>query len=190
MKPHHSLDISRLDFCYPGPFTRPNSLNNVESSPTMSTVLIHHHHVSSLVVEFHDKNIVIRHAVRRLCCPPHSRLVLAIGESSFPMLILTQTYISRQFPVGMGTGAVYLTLSSLKHHPTWLTTLETVFYSLSIVIFTFNMLMLLLQVICASHLCLTRLLVPNPSAVFPRRTLRLIQHPNEGVLVPLMASPF
>ncbi|KAF9042662.1 hypothetical protein BDZ89DRAFT_273056 [Hymenopellis radicata] len=73
------------------------------------------------------------------------------------------------FPVGMGTGAVYITLSGIHNHPSWLTTVETVFYSLSIVIFAFNVLMLSLQV-----------------TFYPSRTWRLINHPVEGAFIPLM----
>ncbi|KIY64179.1 hypothetical protein CYLTODRAFT_493343 [Cylindrobasidium torrendii FP15055 ss-10] len=74
------------------------------------------------------------------------------------------------YPVVMGTGAVYLTLSALKDHPPWLHTMEIVFWSISIFIWTLNALILTLQAI-----------------LFPQRTLRLIQHPVEGSFVPLMA---
>ncbi len=85
----------------------------------------------------------------------------------------------------MGTGAVYLTLSGIHNHPSWLTTVETVFYSLSIVIFAFNVLMLSLQVTCASSL-LHSFLSPTPFEVYPSRTWRLIKHPVEGTFIPLM----
>jgi hypothetical protein len=48
----------------------------------------------------------------------------------------------------MGTGAVYLLLSSLNPHPPWLVRIEVVFFGLNAVIFSSNVLTLLLQCIC------------------------------------------
>lgn len=53
-----------------------------------------------------------------------------------------------QYPIGMGTGAVYVTLSGLKEHSTVLTHVETVFYFLNIALFLLNTTTLLLQAIC------------------------------------------
>ncbi|KAJ3518185.1 hypothetical protein NLJ89_g31 [Agrocybe chaxingu] len=51
------------------------------------------------------------------------------------------------FPVGMGTGAVYVTLSSLKHRAGFLHQVETIFYFLNMALFLINMTSLLLQAI-------------------------------------------
>ena len=52
-----------------------------------------------------------------------------------------------QFPVGMGTGAVYLTLSGLKHRPRGLVIVELVFYFLNMVLFFMNTITLIIQAI-------------------------------------------
>ena len=52
-----------------------------------------------------------------------------------------------QFPIGMGTGAVYVTLSGLKQHSETLTRVETFFFFLNISLFLLNSLTLLLQLI-------------------------------------------
>ena len=49
----------------------------------------------------------------------------------------------------MGTGAVYVTLSGLKEHSDALTTVETVFFFLNIILFTLNCTTLLIQAISA-----------------------------------------
>lgn len=56
----------------------------------------------------------------------------------------------QQFPIGMGTGAVYVTLSGLKSHSQALTTFETIFYFLNITLFLLNSVTLALQAIRAS----------------------------------------
>ena len=56
-----------------------------------------------------------------------------------------------QFPIGMGTGAVYVTLSSLKERAEFLDEVETVFYFLNIALFLLNSTTLLMQAICAIY---------------------------------------
>ncbi len=53
-----------------------------------------------------------------------------------------------QFPIGMGTGAVYVTLAGLKLHPgKSITIVETAFYFLNMILFLLNTSTLLLQLI-------------------------------------------
>ncbi|KAK0215087.1 voltage-dependent anion channel-domain-containing protein [Armillaria fumosa] len=73
------------------------------------------------------------------------------------------------FPVVMGTSAVYLTLSNLKHHPAFVSRIETVFFFFNIVLFFLNIFMLLSQAI-----------------LFPRHAWTLLQDPIQGIFVPLM----
>ena len=47
----------------------------------------------------------------------------------------------------MGTGAVYVTLSGLKSHSPVLTTVETIFYFLNMILFVLNTTTLLIQAI-------------------------------------------
>ena len=47
----------------------------------------------------------------------------------------------------MGTGAVYVVLAGVEKHPSWLTTIETVFYFLNMSLFLLNVSTLLLQAI-------------------------------------------
>ncbi|KAK7692818.1 hypothetical protein QCA50_004453 [Cerrena zonata] len=78
------------------------------------------------------------------------------------------------FPIGMGTGAVYVTLSSLKDHPgNALTTVETIFFFLNVALFLLNSSTLLLQLI-----------------VYPRQARRLITDPVKGIFVPLIVLSF
>ncbi|KIY68463.1 hypothetical protein CYLTODRAFT_481698 [Cylindrobasidium torrendii FP15055 ss-10] len=77
------------------------------------------------------------------------------------------------FPIGMGTGAVYVTMSGLKNHPSGLTTFETVFYILNIIIFCLNTTTLLLQAI-----------------FYPRQSVRLLKDPVKGIFVPLIVLSF
>ncbi|KIY65024.1 hypothetical protein CYLTODRAFT_380082 [Cylindrobasidium torrendii FP15055 ss-10] len=77
------------------------------------------------------------------------------------------------FPIGMGTGAVYVTLSGLKDHSATLTTVETIFFFINISLFLLNTSTLLIQAI-----------------VFPRQALRLIKDPVKGVFVPLVVLSF
>ncbi|KAF8158445.1 voltage-dependent anion channel [Crassisporium funariophilum] len=77
------------------------------------------------------------------------------------------------FPVGMGTGAVYVTLSGLKERHSVLTHIETVFYFLNMAIFLLNTLTLLLQAI-----------------LFPKQAWRLLTDPVKGIFVPLIVLSF
>ena len=61
----------------------------------------------------------------------------------YPAARLTYT----QFPIGMGTGAVYATLAGIKEHNRVLTHVEIFFYFLNIALFLFNSSTLLLQAI-------------------------------------------
>jgi hypothetical protein len=51
------------------------------------------------------------------------------------------------FPVGMGTGAVYVTLSGIKPHTAALTKIETAFFFLNMALFLLNVTTLLIQAI-------------------------------------------
>jgi len=77
------------------------------------------------------------------------------------------------FPIGMGTGAVYVVLAGLKQHSDSLTMLETFFYFLNMAFFLFNSTTLVIQAI-----------------IFPRQSLRLIQDPVKGIFVPLIVLSF
>ena len=56
-----------------------------------------------------------------------------------------------QFPIGMGTGAVYVTLSGLKEHSTTLTNVETFFYFLNMALFLLNVTTLAIQLVREWH---------------------------------------
>ncbi|KAJ3709400.1 voltage-dependent anion channel [Lentinula raphanica] len=77
------------------------------------------------------------------------------------------------FPIGMGTGAVYVTLSGLKEHSSTLTTVETIFYFLNISLFLLNTTTLMIQAI-----------------LFPKQAWRLIKDPVKGIFVPLVVLSF
>ncbi|KAI0798201.1 voltage-dependent anion channel [Abortiporus biennis] len=77
------------------------------------------------------------------------------------------------FPIGMGTGAVYVTLSGVKNHSSALTTFETIFYFINISLFLLNSTTLLVQAI-----------------LYPRQAWRLIQDPVKGIFVPLIVLSF
>ncbi|GJE96716.1 voltage-dependent anion channel-domain-containing protein [Phanerochaete sordida] len=78
------------------------------------------------------------------------------------------------YPIGMGTGAVYVTLAGLKNHPGHaLTVVETIFYFLNMALFLLNTTTLLLQFI-----------------LYPRQARRLITDPTKGIFVPLMVLSF
>ncbi|CAE6337008.1 unnamed protein product [Rhizoctonia solani] len=79
----------------------------------------------------------------------------------------------QSFPIGMGTGAVYVLLSALNPHPAWITKIEIVFYILNICLFSLNVSMLTLQFI-----------------FFRRQSLRLLLDPVKGVFVPLSVLSF
>ncbi|KAI9448713.1 voltage-dependent anion channel-domain-containing protein [Lactarius psammicola] len=77
------------------------------------------------------------------------------------------------FPIGMGTGAVYVTLSGLKQHPRVLTTVETIFFFINLSLFLLNSSTLFLQVL-----------------LYPQQSRRLINDPVKGVFVPLIVLSF
>ncbi|EIN03552.1 hypothetical protein PUNSTDRAFT_146990 [Punctularia strigosozonata HHB-11173 SS5] len=77
------------------------------------------------------------------------------------------------FPIGMGTGAVYVSLAGLKNHSSTLTSVETFFYFLNMALFLLNTTTLALQAI-----------------LYPRQSLRLIKDPVKGVFVPLVVLSF
>ncbi|KIK69875.1 hypothetical protein GYMLUDRAFT_150500 [Collybiopsis luxurians FD-317 M1] len=77
------------------------------------------------------------------------------------------------FPIGMGTGAVYVTLSGIKAHSSALTTVETVFFFLNMTLFLLNTTTLLTQAI-----------------IFPKQAWRLLNDPVKGIFVPLVVLSF
>ncbi|KAL0960557.1 hypothetical protein HGRIS_005593 [Hohenbuehelia grisea] len=77
------------------------------------------------------------------------------------------------FPIGMGTGAVYVTLSGLQHGSPVLTAVETGFYVLNMVLFVINTTTLFLQAL-----------------LYPRQACRLLKDPVKGVFVPLVVLSF
>ncbi|KAH9967578.1 voltage-dependent anion channel-domain-containing protein [Russula dissimulans] len=77
------------------------------------------------------------------------------------------------FPIGMGTGAVYVTLSGLKGHPGPLTHIETFFFFVNLSLFILNTSTLLLQAL-----------------LYPQQSRRLINDPVKGVFVPLIVLSF
>ncbi|EIW57040.1 uncharacterized protein TRAVEDRAFT_151665 [Trametes versicolor FP-101664 SS1] len=77
------------------------------------------------------------------------------------------------FPIGMGTGAVYVTLSGLKEHSQTLTNVETFFYFLNMALFLLNVSTLAIQM-----------------CVYPMQALRLVKDPVKGIFVPLVVLSF
>ncbi|PBK67190.1 hypothetical protein ARMSODRAFT_1020683 [Armillaria solidipes] len=77
------------------------------------------------------------------------------------------------FPIGMGTGAVYVTLAGLEDRFNALTTIEAGFYFINMALFVFNAGTLLLQTI-----------------LYPRQAWRLVQDPVKGIFVPLIVLSF
>lgn len=92
-----------------------------------------------------------------------------------------------QYPIGMGTGAVYVTLAGLKQHPGHpLTVVETVFYFLNMALFLLNTTTLLLQ-FASTWIGLPRWnVVSLITPVYPRQAKRLITDPTKGIFVPLI----
>ncbi|QRW08455.1 C4-dicarboxylate transporter/malic acid transporter [Ceratobasidium sp. AG-Ba] len=70
------------------------------------------------------------------------------------------------FPIGMGTGAVYVLLSALDPHPEWVTTVEVIFFFMNIFLFLLNISTLALQ-----------------SILYREQSLRLLFDPVKGVFV-------
>ncbi|TFK95178.1 voltage-dependent anion channel-domain-containing protein [Pterulicium gracile] len=77
------------------------------------------------------------------------------------------------FPIGMGTGAVYVTLSGLQQQSRALIIVQTVFYFLNMAIFILNSSALAIQAIA-----------------YPRRSWALIKDPIKGIFVPLIVLSF
>ncbi|KAI0290293.1 voltage-dependent anion channel-domain-containing protein [Russula brevipes] len=77
------------------------------------------------------------------------------------------------FPMGMGTGAVYVTLSGLEEHPGPLTKVEAVFFCINVLLFILNSSALFLQAL-----------------LYPQQSWRLINDPVKGLFVPIIALPF
>ncbi|KAF8756877.1 Voltage-dependent anion channel [Rhizoctonia solani] len=77
------------------------------------------------------------------------------------------------FPIGMGTGAVYVLLSALDPHPEWVTTVEVVFFFLALFLFALNISTLALQGI-----------------LYREQSKRLLFDPVKGVFVPLCVLSF
>ncbi|KDQ63100.1 hypothetical protein JAAARDRAFT_168565 [Jaapia argillacea MUCL 33604] len=106
------------------------------------------------------------------------------NQGPHPQLCLPDTTASRlarrvhgwswqAFPIGMGTGAVYVTLSAVKTRSPSLTTVETIFYFINIALFLLNTCTLFLQAI-----------------LYPKQAKRLITDPVKGIFVPLCALSF
>ncbi|KAI0316182.1 voltage-dependent anion channel-domain-containing protein [Amylostereum chailletii] len=77
------------------------------------------------------------------------------------------------FPIGMGTSAVYVTMSGLKNRSDTLKTVETIFYFLNMALFILNCTTLLLQAI-----------------LYPRQARRLVTDPSKNIFVPLVLLSF
>ncbi|THH29203.1 hypothetical protein EUX98_g4985 [Antrodiella citrinella] len=79
-----------------------------------------------------------------------------------------------QFPIGMGTGAVYVCLAGVDPTPPKaLHIIQTIFFFLNIVLFLLNVTTLALQFI-----------------LYPRQARRLVTDPGKGIFVPLMVLSF
>ncbi|KAH9989571.1 voltage-dependent anion channel [Russula vinacea] len=95
------------------------------------------------------------------------------------------------FPIGMGTGAVYVTLSGLKGHPGPLTKIETVFFFINVSLFILNSSTLLIQALRAIFFPLGIFTVlVHAYLVYPQQSRRLINDPVKGVFVPLIVLSF
>ncbi|CDO75158.1 hypothetical protein BN946_scf184590.g15 [Trametes cinnabarina] len=95
------------------------------------------------------------------------------------------------FPIGMGTGAVYVTLSGLKEHSSTLTHVETFFYFLNMALFLLNVTTLAIQMFGkAPHSFQVSGGAHLASLVFPMQALRLIKDPVKGIFVPLVVLSF
>lgn len=77
------------------------------------------------------------------------------------------------FPIGMGTGAVYVTLSGVRGRSNAMIVVETVFYFINMALFLLNISTLTLQLF-----------------LYPRQSARLIKDPVKGVFVPLIVLSF
>ncbi|KZV65106.1 hypothetical protein PENSPDRAFT_690169 [Peniophora sp. CONT] len=77
------------------------------------------------------------------------------------------------FPVGMGTGAVYVTMSGLKDRSPALKAIETVFFFINISLFCLNVTTLAIQAL-----------------LYPRQAKRLVTDPSKNIFVPLVVLSF
>ncbi|THU98330.1 hypothetical protein K435DRAFT_661189 [Dendrothele bispora CBS 962.96] len=77
------------------------------------------------------------------------------------------------FPIGMGTGAVYVTLSAIKGHSSAFTIIETVLFFVNMTLFLLNTTTLALQAV-----------------LYPQQAWRLIKDPVKGLFVPLIVLSF
>ncbi|THH06531.1 hypothetical protein EW146_g9588 [Bondarzewia mesenterica] len=77
------------------------------------------------------------------------------------------------FSISMGTGAVHITLSEVKHQSSAFTRLQIAFYFIDMVLFLLNTSTLLLQAL-----------------LYPRQARRLVMDPTNGLYVPLIALSF
>lgn len=96
-----------------------------------------------------------RFSVARAAAPKVTRLARRIHGWSWQAVSTVLQVFPRartqlavyQFPIGMGTGAVYVTMSGIKEHTPVLTHVETVFFFMNIALFLLNTSTLLLQAI-------------------------------------------
>ncbi|KZV64733.1 hypothetical protein PENSPDRAFT_656325 [Peniophora sp. CONT] len=77
------------------------------------------------------------------------------------------------FPVGMGTGAVYVSINGLKQQSSALRTVETVFFFLNLVLFCINVSTLAIQAV-----------------LYPRQAKRLVTDPSKNIYVPLVVLSY
>ncbi|VDB94276.1 unnamed protein product [Peniophora sp. CBMAI 1063] len=77
------------------------------------------------------------------------------------------------FPVGMGTGAVYVSINGLKQQSSAQRTVETVFFFLNLVLFCINVSTLALQAL-----------------LYPRQAKRLVTDPAKNIYVPLVVLSY
>lgn len=121
------------------------------------------------------------HLLGEFMAGPGKQYVVRLSAVSFDLTL-------PQFPIGMGTGAVYVTLSGLKSHSQALTTFETIFYFLNITLFLLNSVTLALQAIRASSVVHASGITNKAFsiAVYPRQAWRLLQDPVKGIFVPLI----
>ncbi|KAI0284471.1 voltage-dependent anion channel-domain-containing protein [Russula brevipes] len=77
------------------------------------------------------------------------------------------------FPMGMGTCAVYVTLSGLEEHPGPLAKVEAVFFCINVFLFILNSSALFLQAL-----------------LYPQQSRRLINDPVKGLFVPIIVLSF
>ncbi|KAI0036945.1 voltage-dependent anion channel-domain-containing protein [Vararia minispora EC-137] len=77
------------------------------------------------------------------------------------------------FPIGMGTSAVYVTMSGLRQRSSTLRVVETIFFFLNIAIFLINVSTLVLQAI-----------------LYPQQARRLVTDSNKNIFIPLVVLSY